>query len=375
MNIVKETELEPLQDLPLIGYSEQSLFAIEDTRERADRLQELLVPKLKTILNQACDLIGEVYDTDVLSPYRIATTPAHRAEAKKTKPFEIATAGLAVKGQAWFFQQRFECSSNSLYVKFFGLRGLEGNPIVQVMKKHLNGVIRLLAHGKCELYSETIESSDEAEELEFTEFISRLQLAPERDWYGTYITGLSVALPIKNLDAARPVLDSFVILFPIFRSATNILCGEDDHFEYYAERFWDWQSRLQIQESVTATQLFPDEVDSSEIFREGAVRKISVNAYERDPKARQKCIDYYGLSCSVCGFNFGKVFGQLGEGFIHVHHLRPISEIGEEYEIDPVKDLRPVCPNCHAMIHRNPLPLSIEEVKKLLKTSNCDSVT
>ena len=39
MNIVKETELEPLQDLPLIGYSEQSLFAIEDTRERADRLQ------------------------------------------------------------------------------------------------------------------------------------------------------------------------------------------------------------------------------------------------------------------------------------------------------------------------------------------------
>lgn len=113
--------------------------------------------------------------------------------------------------------------------------------------------------------------------------------------------------------------------------------------------------------------LFPDEVGSAERFREGAVRQVSVNAYERDPKARQKCIDYYGLNCSVCNFNFGKVYGKLGEGFIHVHHLRPISEIAEEYEVDPVKDLRPVCPNCHAMIHQTPRPYSIEEMKNIIE--------
>lgn len=114
--------------------------------------------------------------------------------------------------------------------------------------------------------------------------------------------------------------------------------------------------------------VFPDEVDSTEIFCEGAVRQIAVNAYERDPKARQKCIDYYGSNCSVCDFNFGKVFGQLGEGFIHVHHLRPISEIAQEYEVDPIKDLRPVCPNCHAMIHRRSPLLSIEEIIELKKS-------
>lgn len=114
------------------------------------------------------------------------------------------------------------------------------------------------------------------------------------------------------------------------------------------------------------TNVFPDEIDLTQEFREGAVRKVSVNAYERDPKARQKCIDHYGLSCSVCNFNFGQVFGQLGEGFIHVHHLRPISEIGEEYVVDPIQDLRPVCPNCHAMIHRRSPPLSIQEIKDLL---------
>lgn len=110
---------------------------------------------------------------------------------------------------------------------------------------------------------------------------------------------------------------------------------------------------------------FPDEVDEAKVFREGAVCKVSVNAYERNPEARQKCLDYYGTSCFVCGFNFGLVFGELGEGFIHVHHLCPISEIAEEYEIDPVKDLRPVCPNCHAMIHRRS-HLSIEDLQALL---------
>lgn len=115
--------------------------------------------------------------------------------------------------------------------------------------------------------------------------------------------------------------------------------------------------------------IYPDEVASEEIFREGSVRQVSVNAYERDPKARQKCIDHYGLSCSVCSFNFGEFFGELGEGFIHVHHLRPISEIAREYEVDPVKDLRPVCPNCHAMIHRRSPPLSIEELQVLVSNS------
>ncbi|OLP18647.1 restriction endonuclease [Leptolyngbya sp. 'hensonii'] len=114
--------------------------------------------------------------------------------------------------------------------------------------------------------------------------------------------------------------------------------------------------------------MFPDEVDESEVFREGAILRVSVNAYERNFQARQKCIEHYGVSCFVCGFNFGEFFGELGEGFIHVHHLCPISEIAGEYEVDPVKDLRPVCPNCHAMIHRRSPSLSIEEIVRLKKS-------
>jgi 5-methylcytosine-specific restriction endonuclease McrA len=118
---------------------------------------------------------------------------------------------------------------------------------------------------------------------------------------------------------------------------------------------------------------FPDEVDANEKYFEGAVRRVSVNAYERDSKARQKCIEYYGLNCFICSFNFEDAFGKLGKGFIHVHHLHPISEIGEAYEVDPINDLRPICPNCHAMLHRRSPPLSIDELKKILKRAKSGS--
>ena len=78
-------------------------------------------------------------------------------------------------------------------------------------------------------------------------------------------------------------------------------------------------------------------------------------AWSSIPKiARKKCIEHYGAKCAVsnCGFDFEKLYGDIGKGFIHVHHLTQLSDIGQGYEVDPIKDLRPVCPNCHAMLHQ-----------------------
>lgn len=49
--------------------------------------------------------------------------------------------------------------------------------------------------------------------------------------------------------------------------------------------------------------------------------------------------------------NFEKFYGKLGKHFIHVHHIIPLKDINEEYIVNPIKDLIPVCPNCHAMLH------------------------
>jgi len=115
----------------------------------------------------------------------------------------------------------------------------------------------------------------------------------------------------------------------------------------------------------------PEEIENSETFIEGAVTEILVNSFERSPIARNACIEHYGVSCSVCDFNFEDTYGEIGKNFIHVHHLKPLHEIKEEYSVNPVNDLRPVCPNCHAMLHRGEKCLSISELKqKLTKKSS-----
>lgn len=96
-----------------------------------------------------------------------------------------------------------------------------------------------------------------------------------------------------------------------------------------------------------------DEVPVAE-YREGATRSVVVNWYERSPEARRACILSHGTNCAVCGFDFGAVYGEEAKGVIHVHHLNPLALSQGEYLIDPVKDLRPVCPNCHAVIRRPP---------------------
>ena len=110
----------------------------------------------------------------------------------------------------------------------------------------------------------------------------------------------------------------------------------------------------------------PEQIHEPKKFLEGASTKVSINAFERDPKARKVCLNYYGFQCRVCHFNFENVYGALGKDYIHVHHKIPLSQIKREYEVDPIKDLIPVCPNCHAMLHRTQEVLSIEELQKLL---------
>jgi 5-methylcytosine-specific restriction protein A len=118
--------------------------------------------------------------------------------------------------------------------------------------------------------------------------------------------------------------------------------------------------------SPTPPSSTPDELIEPQSFPEGTREQITVNAYERDPKARDLCIQHFGVSCYVCEFDFEESYGELGRNFIHVHHLTPFSTASGERTTDPRMDLRPVCPNCHAMLHRTTPPMPIGELKRLL---------
>lgn len=111
-----------------------------------------------------------------------------------------------------------------------------------------------------------------------------------------------------------------------------------------------------------------DEMDSEtetqlDGLPEGGKTRVEVNRYERNRLNRIACVEKNGCVCLVCGFDFAKTYGLIGEGFIHVHHIVPVSQIGSNYIIDPVKDLVPVCPNCHAMLHRKDPPYTVDELK------------
>ncbi|MDM8566177.1 HNH endonuclease [Candidatus Halobeggiatoa sp. HSG11] len=118
------------------------------------------------------------------------------------------------------------------------------------------------------------------------------------------------------------------------------------------------------------TSFFPEEVQNNKEYYEGSTKKISVNVYERNSEARQKCIKSHGTNCCICGFNFEERYGEMGIGFIHVHHLKPLSEIGKKYKLNPIQDLCPVCPNCHTMLHKRKPPYSIEELIKIINTQS-----
>ena len=175
----------------------------------------------------------------------------------------------------------------------------------------------------------------------------------------------------NNNDTTEYYLANFLkdFGFSILQNGVNAL---EKHIEYYENLrnttmkglraiLKKYQLILNNQNNI----VYPDEIES-QTLSEGVKKQVIVNAYERNPKARQECIKHYGIKCFICGFDFEKKYGEIGKGFIHVHHVKPLSEINEEYKVNPIQDLRPICPNCHAMIHKKTPAYSIEEIKSLL---------
>lgn len=89
-------------------------------------------------------------------------------------------------------------------------------------------------------------------------------------------------------------------------------------------------------------------------LREGSRCEATLDRYERSEAARKACIAAHGATCAICGFDFSHVYGPAFIGIIQVHHIVPLHVVGEEHEVDPVRDLIPVCPNCHVALHSKP---------------------
>ena len=177
----------------------------------------------------------------------------------------------------------------------------------------------------------------------------------ENDGFEISGDGLSIDPPIEV--TARPWFSELI--------------REQNRFSYGFNRIRNakvvGEMQSLLEESNSESMLQPEEIANASEFFEGASRQVSVNRYERNPYARHQCIQHYGCQCSACGFDFEAVYGKFGVGFIHVHHLKALSDIGKEYRIDPIADLRPVCPNCHSIIHRGAETMTIAQLKEVIQ--------
>lgn len=208
----------------------------------------------------------------------------------------------------------------------------------------------------------TLMSSSEQMRLTFLNLFNNLQKS-----------GGKVSLKINNVEQGNLQVNQWQkddwknVTFTMLKA--NIIYDEKNQDEI-EELLLSWGGKflgcflslLPVEEQVDSVM----EEHPFEGLPEGARIKVIGNRYERSRFNRSACIDFHGAICKVCSFDFKAFYGAIGEGFIHVHHLIPVSQMGGSYVINPISDLVPVCPNCHSMLHANNPPLTIEELKKLI---------
>jgi len=110
------------------------------------------------------------------------------------------------------------------------------------------------------------------------------------------------------------------------------------------------------------------------LYVEGAEHQVTSKRLERSQALRDKAIQIHGCRCAICCFCFKENYGPLGDAFIHIHHIERLADTGKRL-VNPKTDLIPVCPNCHAMLHRRSPPLLPQElIKKIEETKDGSSI-
>lgn len=137
----------------------------------------------------------------------------------------------------------------------------------------------------------------------------------------------------------------------------------DAYIRFYTKKHGIDLKAIQIPDSATDT--LRDESDEEESDKyEGRLTEAKVLRRQRNRTARQKCLEESGYTCYVCGFNFEKAYGEIGKGFLEVHHTKPLATYDDEHVI-PQSELCALCSNCHSMVHRRREVLDVDELKTL----------
>ena len=136
-----------------------------------------------------------------------------------------------------------------------------------------------------------------------------------------------------------------------------------DGIDLYVEFLQYTQSENEESEAHPSNRV---SIKKSTPEQEGRHVKREQEVYVRSASAREQCKRHYECTCQACGHKMEEIYGEIGKGFIEVHHLIPIHLFDDSHDIHPINDLITLCPNCHAMIHKLEDPGDISTLKELI---------
>ncbi len=142
----------------------------------------------------------------------------------------------------------------------------------------------------------------------------------------------------------------------LFKDVTNLL-------ETYQQVIYDSITASTKETADELLEEFPSFVAETDLRKMRHHMRI-----ERDDRKLIKEVKKRkGYVCECCGFDFEKVYGEIGKNYIEAHHKQPIHQLkGQVIKLDAEKDFIVLCSNCHKMIHRLNDPSDLEKLKKSL---------
>ena len=202
--------------------------------------------------------------------------------------------------------------------------------------------------------------------VELSELLNRLSIHTDRP----------DAVRFRNPNGVYMKLCNFLRFDPSY-SGSGLTRGgklEEEIWDEFAEdqdRLGKLGQAIKAAVDYRETQEQISEVDEEAEAPEGRVLFRVHRTRERNPalvkKRKQAALRKSGcLRCEVCGFDFQKVYGDLGQSFIECHHTVPVSKL-EPGATTKLKDLALVCANCHRMLHRGGETSTIKKLRKILR--------
>lgn len=370
-------------ELPIFTAQDQALFDIKDNKKRASLLQEVLLPKLHVLLDLACNEIRNVYKIDPFENSSVVHRPAPRKDTKSPVRYPDAYLGLGLirdkedltykkpdgtPAKFGYFHLRFQVIPEEGMCPILQVsRPTDAEIFFSILRKNEAELLSMLGSTGLGIACDQ-EFSDEAG---VSNVIREARPSHDDQWWLASLCGPFRRFPIEDKDLLSGIIMEFTDLFMVYQSLVEAALGREDRF---SNRYESWRRHFSDALSDKPEDEEPEPVEEGSARLEGTVHERVHRDRARDRSLRQAKLEQSKkqnqgrLVCEVprCGFDFLECYGEIGNGFAHVHHIHPLGkrdETGAETSLD---DLKIVCANCHAMIHRTQEPFPWDEIARLI---------